>query len=557
MNTVLEPIAPREAARMLGRSLGIKSKGEQIHAKLSKFAVEAAGRSNGMANWQPEREDRWAEEYQTKIYDAQSRAVNLHITNADIRGHNHSRTARVTASGIEFKATPDAAEIGLTPEACVTFSARANRLRKLHSENGGFDASGRGRSEGILQFGAFFTAMIMGGCLVHRVWKPGGNRLIPLALELIPGSRISTPFDMYGSPFVHFGVQYADEYRSEVTGYWVKRVPRTIGNASVQIPEWDFIPIEDASFLELIEPAGFDRSLPNCVAVTRLVFNRGQMFENTVESSRAHSEIYAVLNVSGLSPYDAAADMAETEGGTTADGVPYSFHTIDGTKVMVIGEKDKMDFRNVVTPGPDFVGVDGKYDERICRGLGGRLSEFTRRMDASYSGGMQERQNDIPQVDVMRKNFLDFWRKIHGWTLDAMFMTGSVEMPGYSVATKIYWMQARTMAPAEIPLNPVDHRNAQKLALAMGVANPYMLCEGDGHDYDAVLEGQALAVKARRDKEVKYGLPEGALEPLEKLPEIKSQPVENPDNRDNDGDRGTKAAFKTARISGRLKAVRV
>jgi hypothetical protein len=547
----LIPVDRAEAAVELGRQF---SRQRRYSRPSHKYGIEASNHAS-MEGWKPAREDQFSEEYLSKIYEIIARAFNLHVNNADIRGHNLGRTARTIGAGIDWKVTLIPDEVGMTPDDATKVCARLNRVRELHSMAGGFDASGRDRSEGILQVVAFLTHFIMGSCLIHRVGINESDRLLPLAIELIPGSRISTPYEFYSDPKVHFGVHYSDEYRSRVTGWHVKRVPKTIGNSVVAMPEWDFIPYEDGSFLELVEPAGVDRALPNCVAVTRLVFNRGQMFENCVEASRNHAAIHAVLKVGTGNFYDRAEDLADE---TTSSGnlIPEGWHEVDGVKERMIDAKDELEFRNAVTPGPDFVGVDGKYDERICRGLNGRLSEFTRSMNSSYSGGMQERQNDNPNVDQLRENFVDKWNRVHGWFLDACFLENAAPMPGYSRKTKVYWLQARKQPPAEIPLNPVDHRNSQKLALAMGQSDEYAEAEADGKDYEHILRAKAKAFKLRRQIEHDEKLPDGVLEASSDLPEIKTQPLDTIDSRETDEQPGKKA-FKANRISQRLKAVRV
>lgn len=534
----------------------------QKKAPARRYGIQAAARNNGMEKWAGLREDYAAQEYVQAIYDVMARGYDLHFNCADIRGHHQGRTARNIGKGVVWRVELRPEEVGLSPEQALATAELLNRLRELHSQSGGMDAQGKGRSEGILQIIAFLTHMVCGGCLIHRVWRPSSSRALPLALELIPGSRISTPYKEMGNPLISFGVEYADEYRSQVVGYHVKRVPQSIGNSFINLPEWDFIPIEDAAFLELLEPAGIDRSLPDIVAITRLVFNRGELIERTVECARAHSNIHAVVEAAaGQNPYDNASDAADGADPSDCGFQPEGWTMVDGVKMFYTFNGEKVTFNNATMPQPDFKGFNEICDSRLTRGLNTRQSELTRKVDTSYSGGMQERQIDNPNVEQMRENFVCQWNKVHAWFLDACFIAaGSVAMPGYSSATALFWNQARKQFPGEVPLNPVDHRNAQKLALAMGLTSEIQECEADGDDYEKVQREKAKAWAIRRKVEAEFKLPPNTLEPLADLPEVKTEIAD-----DADGDKLDKAqpdskftATRTGnRISGRMKAVRV
>lgn len=474
-------------------------------------AASGAARTNGLQGWSPPKEEQIFEGFARDVSDLQARGFDLHVNSPDIRGHNHGRAARCVGKGVAFKCLPVAEEIGIAPEVTVKIARQIDRLRELHSDAGGFDAQNRMRSEGVLQYVAFLTHFIFGSCLIHRVWDTDRARLLPFGIELIPGSRISQPYEKMGDPLVHNGVAYADAYRSKVTGWYVRRVPKTIGNSSVALPEWDFIAVADAAMLELVEPAGVDRSFPNAVAAMRLVFNRGEMVELNVEAARKHATVHGVLEVKdGHNPEIRAEDM-----------VPDEFTRRGGVMERVIWAGDKYTLQNSFLPGPDFPGFFVTTDGRLARALNTRLSEFTRTNQGSYSGGMQENQIDKPNVDVMRENFVDAWRGVHGWVLDACYLSGAVEMPKYSARTKAYWLNARVRFPGEQPLNPVDHENAKNMRIANGTSSEIGECEADGHDYQQIQRDRGQSYVIRREVEKELDLPEGTLDPKNDLPDVK------------------------------------
>ncbi len=513
-------------------------------------AAAGAAKTHGMQGWNPPKEEQIFEAFQSDLIELQSRGFDLHVNVGDIRGHNHGRSARCVGKGAAFKCVPLAVKLGLDAEKASEIARQIDELGDLHSDAGGFDAAGRGRSEGILQYVAFLTHFVFGSCLIHRVWNTFRDRLLPFSVELIPGSRISTPYTKMGDPLVHHGIVYADDYRSKVTGWYVRRVPKTIGNSSVALPEWDFISVDDGSMLELVEPAGVDRSFPNAVAAMRLVFNRHEMVELNVEAARKHSTVHAVTKVkSGHNPQQRAEDLYP-EGWSERDGVKERF-AYDG---------DETTLQTSFLPGPDFPGFHNTTDGKLSRALNTRLSELTRTNQGSYSGGMQENQIDKPNVDVMRENFVDAWRSVQGWKLDACYLSGAVEIPNYTAATKVFWLNTRVRFPGEVPLNPVDHENAKNMRIANGTSSEITECEAEGRDYYEIQREKARAWKIRRQAEKdestnEFKIPIGTLDPKNDLPDVKESTTIDGDHDGKIDEKNRKREHMPG-YSGRVRVAR-
>ena len=252
--------------------------------------------------------------YLQDLADVQSRAQDIDVNNPDIHGFHRARTAQVLGAGVTFDLAPHSSEVGMDQEALLAVTQKIDRIRQVHSRQGGFDAAGLRRSEGKQQERAFLTALVLGSCLIHRVWRTDGKYQIPLSIELIPGSRISTPYERMGDPLVSYGVQYADDHRSRVTGWWVRRVSKTIGNSFVPDYKWDFVPVKDGSLLALTEIAGLDRSLPLATSTVRMLRSRGEFLESSVETARAQAQHYAVTECAeGQDPYAAAGDDVDEQ----------------------------------------------------------------------------------------------------------------------------------------------------------------------------------------------------------------------------------------------------
>jgi len=286
------------------------------------------------------REDSLNEEYAYALSEVIQRSQNLDVNNPDLGGFHRTRVAQVVGSGVTFKLAPIPTEIGCTAKQTAQICHQVNRLRELHSNAGGFDACGKGRSEGIQQVRAILTAFITGGCLIHRVGKKNPETGLRFSIELISAARITTPYEKTGDPKVSYGVRYTDSSRTEIVGYYVRRVAQTVGDSFVADFKWDFLPVEDCSLLEVTEMAGLDRALPLSVRVVKQLRNGGEMIENTVEGARAQSKHYAVNKCApGSSPFDTAQDDTDFTVPNSTDGIAFA-DLGDGvsTKYLAAGE---------------------------------------------------------------------------------------------------------------------------------------------------------------------------------------------------------------------------
>lgn len=451
--------------------------------------------------------------YLQDLADVQSRAQDIDVNNPDIHGFNRTRTAQVLGAGVQFKLAPHSSEVGLDHDALLAITQQVNRLRRIHSRMGGFDASGLRRSEGKQQERAFLTALVLGSCLIHRVWRTDSGHKLPLSIELIPGSRISTPYDRMGDPKVSYGVQYADEHRSRVVGWHVRRVSKTIGNSFIPDYEWDFIPVEDGSLLSLTEIAGIDRALPLSTSTVRMLRNRGEFLESAVESARAQAQHYAVTECAeNADPYAVASDDAsETD---DSEAVPVGFTRLGSVQMLYTAHGEKVNWAAAKLPDPDLPGFMGVTDERIARGLVSSLSRFTRHVNGSWAGGRMEDQQDDPIIEQYRDAFVSAWERVNEWFIDAIWLTDAVKLPGYSVKTAAVWCEFRAQFPGKVHINPQDTMKARELGYALRTMTPLRACEEDGLDLRENLREWGQAIKMAREIEKEFSLEEGELDYL-------------------------------------------
>lgn len=421
-------------------------------------------------------EDALNKEYAYARADVIQRSQDLDVNNPDIGGFHRTRTSQIVGNGVTFEHAPHADEIGQSPRDAANIAAQVNRLRELHSRTGGFDSTGMGYTEGKQQERAVLTMLVNGDCLIHRVWRPD-HPILPLALELIPGVRISTPYQHAGDPLVSYGVRYSEPHRTQIVGYYVRRVSATIGDSFVPEYQWDLVPVEDCILLALTEQAGLDRSMPVSMRVSRMARNRGEFIEAAVEAARTQAKYYAVTEVApGSDPYNTAYDdssfVNERGEGFTDLG--------DGVKHKYVGAGEKMTWASSKLPDPDFTGFMGATDERMARGMPCSLSTFTHKVDNSFAGGRLEDQHDDPLVTQYRESFVGAWQRVNEWFLEAVYLSDKVDLPGYSAATKCYWTEFDSTFPGKVHINPTDTQSAREKGLMQRSTTPQRICKEDG-----------------------------------------------------------------------------
>lgn len=459
-------------------------------------------------------EDAANKENQKSLAEVLQRSQDLDVNNPDLRGFHRARTAQIVGAHVKFKAAPKFDEVKVDKDKLLEISGQIDHLRHLHSRSGGFDSTGKNRSEGTQQVRAVLTALINGSCLIHRVWRPE-NPILPLSLELIPGVRISTPIDRQGDPLLSYGIEYADEHRSKIVAYHVRRVSKTVGDQFVPDFTWDRLPVEDCSLLELPDAAGLDRAMPLSVACVRMLRNRGEFLESAVETARAQAGIYAHIEcAAGADPWGVAADDA-AEGGDDAidqSGMTAGFVDMGAVKAIYGAAGEKINWNSAKLPDPDFVGFNDVADERLSRGLSSSKSRFTRRVNNSWAGGRLEDQQDDPIIDTYRECFVAAWQQVNVWLLEAVWLTGKVDLPNYSGLTRTLWAEFRAQFPGKLHINPQDTMQARQLGFALRTLTPQQACEEDGKDFRENLKQWAEATKLTRDAEKAAGLDEGSLD---------------------------------------------
>lgn len=442
----------------------------------------------------------------------QSRAQDLDINNPDIHGFNRARTAQIMGKGVIFKHSPRADEVKMSEAKLLEITQKVDRVRQIHSRLGGFDAQGLGRSEGKQQERAMLTALVLGCCLIHRVWRNDRRYPIPLSIELIPGSRISTPYERMGDPLISFGVEYTDEHRTRVVGWHIRNVSKTVGNSFITDPTWTFIPVEDGSLLSLTEIAGIDRALPLSTCCIRSIRNYNEFIESAVASARAQSR-YHMVNYAA--PNENAYDKAEDDASFVEQGYPQGFVNLgDDTQALYEQAGAKVEWAQTKLPDPDFENFTKEIKHRMGRGQVASISRFTREVNNSWAGGRLEDQQDDPIIDQYRDAFLQAWHRVNEWFVEAVWLASAVELPGYSDSTSAVWAEFHARFFGKVHINPVDTATAREKLFGLRSSCPQMACEEDGTDARFVLEQWAIYFKMQRDFETKYGLPHGSLDVL-------------------------------------------
>lgn len=477
-------------------------------------SITAGGGGRGTWMGMPADEDAANKEYAENRPKIMQRAQDLDVNNPDIGGFHRTRVAQIIGSGVKFRLTLIAKELGISEKQAVEIGEKVDRIRDLHSENGGFDSQFGLEWEGKRQEKALLTMLVYGCCLIHRVWRntPGPGGILPISIEMIPGSRISTPYDLFGSPLVNYGVQYADNHRTRVTGFWVRRVSMTIGNSFVPDYTWDFLPAEDCALLSLTEAAGIDQALPLCTRTMRMLRNRGEFMENTVESVRAQSAHYGVTKVApGVDPYGLAAD---DRGAVAAGGMGF-VDLGSCVKMLYSMNGEEVTWSTAKLPEPDLSGFMDCTDERMARGLASSKSRYTRSVKGlSFAGGRLEDQQDDPIIDQYRLTLKAGWQRINGWFLECLWLTGAVDLPGYNVGTRHLWNNFRSEFPGKVDVSPKDQAGASETNLMLRKTTPQRQIEGTGNDPRQTLREWAKWMKMCREEEELAGLPEGSLDIL-------------------------------------------
>jgi capsid protein len=494
----------RDAGRKAARSLF-----RRRFAAQNASTVTAANPSKSNPGWGGSSDD-LNQDYLTALPDTMKRAQDLDVNNPDVRGFHRTRVAQIAGKGVCFKFSPHPSEVGLTPEATLKLATSINRLRQIHSKMGGFDVTGNRLTEGKQQERAFLTTFITGCCLIHRVYNSDPKLMVPFSLELIPGSRISTPFDKLGDPKVSYGIQYTDERRTKVTGYWVKKVSASRGDSFINENKWDFLPLEDCSLLSLTEMAGLDRALPLGVAVVRMLRNRGEFIESSVQSARAQAKITAAVECAeGANPWDVADDDRDE---AATDASPMGFMTLGDVQMMYLMKGEKIQWNAAKLPDPDFPGFMKVTDARCARGFISSLSRFTREVNNSWAGGRLEDQQDDPIIDQYRETFVAAWQRVNEWFLESAWLAGAVTLPGFTNATRAFWMEFRAEFPGKVHINPVDTGNARRLGFEQRTLTPQQACEEDGKDLRENLRQWAEAIQLARQTVKEFKLEDGDLE---------------------------------------------
>lgn len=498
----------REALMLAGK-LALKAQAKRFSTIMAASNSQASRSDFG--NRGTNNEDAQNQEYLYALDEVIQRSQNLDVNNPDLGGFHRTRVGQIVGAGVTWKHAPKPDEIDLDPQVAADVSMKVNRLRQLHSETGGFDSTGKGRSEGKQQERAILTMLVTGGCLIHRVSKLNPDTGVEFSIELIPGSRVTTPYEEYGNPLVSYGIRYSDAHRTEVVGYYIRSVSKSIGNSFVPDFTWRLLPVEDCVFLEVTEQAGLDRALPLSVRVVKQLRNQGEMIENIIESGRAQSKHYAVTECApGQNPFQVAEDDSDY---VNSNGIGFT-DLGEGVRHMYNLAGQKTTFSSCKLPDPDFKGFILASNGRLARGLNASLSAFTREVSNSFSAGKMEESQDHPIIAQYRESFLCAWRKVNRWFTESIWLSDAVEMPGYSASNAIYWSQYRGTFPGKVQINPEAAMAAREKGMMLRTLSPQRASEEDGTDSLENLREWAQYVKAARAMETEMELEPHSLDIL-------------------------------------------
>lgn len=502
--------------------------------KMHQFAIIAAQTAGGKSKWTGSSDD-LNREYATAVQPVIQRAQDQDANNPDVRGFHRQRTSQVIGCGLRWSAAFKGSEVGMSAEEAEAKCRRLNRLRAVHSRMGGFDARGAGRTEAKLQEQSLLTTLVQGTCLVHRVWKTEAGRVLPLAIEIVPGSRLETPRDRLGDPLISFGIQYTDDRRTKIKGFWIRKPSRSVGaNNFVWDYVYDYIPAEDGALMALTEIAGLDRSLPVTVALVRTLRNKNDFADSAVEAARAHTKRPIGVEVEpGANAWDRAAadNQQQLPDSNNTELLPVGTVTMGGMEVFYANPGEKLINLSAQLPDPDFKGFMEYQDSRCARGLNTSISRFSRQVNSSYSGGRMEEQHDEPAVAQLRETFANAWQRVHEWFMDAALLAGVESLPNYATL-RAYYTEPRITPPGKEHINPVDTANARKIGYALRTLSPQQACEEDGKDLEQNLDQWADAIAMVRRKEKDKGLSEGTLDFLLDVPLAESEAAKEEQRQD-------------------------
>lgn len=504
----------------------------------SSFSIVAAQMGNqGKSKWTGSSDD-YNREYAEARDTVVARVQDLDVNNPDIRGWHRRRIAQLIGKGLQFKAIIRPDETGLSSDQCAELNQKINHLRDLHSRSFGFDAAGRGRCEGKLMEKSGISLVTHGEVLVHKVYLNSPGRVSPLALEIIPATRLQTPHDKFADPKVSNGILYSDDRRTRVVGYYVYKPSKSMANTMVKDYAYDYLPADDVVLMQLTELAGIDRSLPAAVACVRMIRNKGEFIEAAVETAKVQSKRSGFVEVAeNASPYNVASDDKQQEGETSEFELnTVGSITVGGTDLMYLSHGEKFINNAAKLPDPDYKGFIDVADERLARGLCTSKSRFTGAVTGSYSAGRQEEQQDEPVAAQLLQTIVDGWQRVHCWFVESLYLTGAIELPGYSSETALYFHQARAQAPGKVHINPVDTAAARQIGYGLRTLTPQQACEQDGVDLVDNLTQWGEALKHARDTEIKFGLPVGTLDYVSKA--AKGVTSITPSHEDQDKTRG-------------------
>jgi hypothetical protein len=148
------------------------------------------------------------------------------------------------------------------------------------------------------------------------------------------------------------------------------------------------------------------------------------------------------------------------------------------------------------------------------RGACSSKGRFTRTVTNSFAAGRMEEQQDDPIIAQHRVSFLACWHIVNGWFLDAVYLSGLVEMAGFNPQTRLLWNEFEAEFPAKVDINPQDTAAANEMDLMQRASSPQRKILATGKDPQKTLEEWGDWYVLTRAIEKKKGLPEGSLDVL-------------------------------------------
>ena len=471
---------------------------------------------------------------------SRGRAILGYWNNPIARNIADNRRARTIGAEIQFRAAvPDGEIVGLSSDQVEQINRRLTGLYRRWADRGECDATkaaGQGRTIGTFQGQAFLDSDVRGAVLIHAVQRPG-NSVCPLAFELIPVTRMRRPYGKPGGPIDQklindAGIQFADPEHSRVIGYWVS----IGGTSSVAATRYAFLPAEWTCLLETEALQGVEIGQPRDVAIAKGLQNIAEFTHESIQAAREQAKSPMTITPPETTTADnfaaALSDGSQVKPGGSGSELFMDVGPGVSARVMPPGAKAERHAVSLPAPGlAEFYNAQGRF---IAAGAGMSPSRAVRMAPPNYSGGRNDEQSDLPQIEIDRERFYSAGRWMWAKFVESCWAFGAISLPGF-LDNRAAYEACEVDYPAEQALNPVDQFNALSGRVRAGYSSEFEAAAAYGRAYETVLRERVKAIQLRRRIEIEAGLDPGELDeaPLPGSP-IPAAPPEPPSEPPSD-----------------------